>query len=102
VTFISIHSVIICVIFFGACMRCIRLCPLKPGCDIKQGIDVLKQYTCTINHDRIYQLYERDTRPIIYLTTPHTIIILNLSSALVVEQTINTWGVTFCMSFSTN
>jgi hypothetical protein len=33
VTFISIHSVIIYVVFFGACMRCTRLCPLKPGCD---------------------------------------------------------------------
>jgi hypothetical protein len=31
VTFISIHSVIIYVVFFGACMRCTRLCPLKPG-----------------------------------------------------------------------
>jgi hypothetical protein len=31
VTFISIHSVIIYVAFFGACMRCTRLCPLKPG-----------------------------------------------------------------------
>jgi hypothetical protein len=34
VTFISIHSVIIYVVFFGACMRYTRLCPLKPGCDI--------------------------------------------------------------------
>jgi hypothetical protein len=32
-TFISIHYVIIYVVFFGACMRCTRLCPLKPGCD---------------------------------------------------------------------
>jgi hypothetical protein len=32
-TFISIHSVITYVVFFGACMRCTRLCPLKPGCD---------------------------------------------------------------------
>jgi hypothetical protein len=32
VTFISIHSVIIYVVFFGACMRCTRLCSLKPGC----------------------------------------------------------------------
>ena len=32
VTFSSIHYVIIYVIFFGACMRCTRLCPLKPGC----------------------------------------------------------------------
>jgi hypothetical protein len=31
VTFISIHSVIIYVVSFGACMRCTRLCPLKPG-----------------------------------------------------------------------
>jgi hypothetical protein len=31
VTFISIHSIIICVVFFGACMRCTRLCSLKPG-----------------------------------------------------------------------
>jgi hypothetical protein len=35
VTFISIHSVIIYVVFFGACMRCTRLCPLKLGCDTK-------------------------------------------------------------------
>jgi hypothetical protein len=31
VTFISIHSVIIYFVFFGACMRCTRLCPLSPG-----------------------------------------------------------------------
>jgi hypothetical protein len=31
VTFISIHSVIIYVVFFGACMRCTRLCSLKSG-----------------------------------------------------------------------
>jgi hypothetical protein len=31
VTFISIHSVIIYVVFFGACMRCTRIFPLKPG-----------------------------------------------------------------------
>jgi hypothetical protein len=31
VTFISIHSVIIYVVFFGACMRCTQLCSLKPG-----------------------------------------------------------------------
>jgi hypothetical protein len=37
VTFISIHSVIIYVVFFGACMRCTRLCSLKPGCD-RSGI----------------------------------------------------------------
>jgi hypothetical protein len=37
VTFISIHFVIIYVVFFGACMRRTRLCPLKPGCD-KSGI----------------------------------------------------------------
>jgi hypothetical protein len=31
VTFISIYSVIICVVFFGAYMRCTRLCPLNSG-----------------------------------------------------------------------
>jgi hypothetical protein len=31
VTFISIHSVIICVVFFGVYMICTRLCPLNPG-----------------------------------------------------------------------
>jgi hypothetical protein len=31
VIFISIHSVIIYVVFFGACMRCTRLCPLNLG-----------------------------------------------------------------------
>jgi hypothetical protein len=36
-TFISIHSVIIYVVFFGACMRCTRLCSLKPG--VKLGIE---------------------------------------------------------------
>jgi hypothetical protein len=30
-TFISIHSVIIYVVFSGACMRCTWLCSLKPG-----------------------------------------------------------------------
>jgi hypothetical protein len=37
VTFIYIHSVIIYVVFFGACMRCTRLCPLKLGCDTLKG-----------------------------------------------------------------
>jgi hypothetical protein len=31
VAFISIHSVIICVVFFGVYMRCTRLCLLNPG-----------------------------------------------------------------------
>jgi hypothetical protein len=31
VTFISILSVIIYVVFFGACMRCTQLCSLKSG-----------------------------------------------------------------------
>jgi hypothetical protein len=37
VTFISIHSVIIYVVFFGACMRCTRLCPLNPGVTLCEG-----------------------------------------------------------------
>jgi hypothetical protein len=31
VTLFSIHSVIICVVLFGAYMRCTRLCPLNSG-----------------------------------------------------------------------
>jgi hypothetical protein len=31
VIFSSIHYVIIYVVFFGACMRCTRLCSLNPG-----------------------------------------------------------------------
>jgi hypothetical protein len=38
VTFISIRSVIIYVVFFGACMRCTRLCPLKPGVTVAEVI----------------------------------------------------------------
>jgi hypothetical protein len=34
-TFISMHSVIICVVFSSAYMRCTRLCSLKPGCDTR-------------------------------------------------------------------
>jgi hypothetical protein len=30
-TFISMHSVIICVVFSGAYMRCTQLCSLNPG-----------------------------------------------------------------------
>jgi hypothetical protein len=30
-TFISMHSVIICVVFSGAYMRCTRLCSLNPS-----------------------------------------------------------------------
>jgi hypothetical protein len=36
-TFISMHSVIICVVFSGAYMKCTRLCSLKPGCDSRWG-----------------------------------------------------------------
>jgi hypothetical protein len=47
VTFISIHSVIICVVFFDAYMRCTRLYPLNPGVTImcmnspKVGVHVM-------------------------------------------------------------
>jgi hypothetical protein len=38
-TFISIHSVIIYVVFFGACMRCTWLCFLKPGVTVWEEIN---------------------------------------------------------------
>jgi hypothetical protein len=34
--FISIQSVIIYVVFFDACMRCIRLCTLNPGVTLRR------------------------------------------------------------------
>jgi hypothetical protein len=45
VTFISIHSVIICVVFFGACMRCTRLCPLNPGVTVELSRGAVGQVT---------------------------------------------------------
>jgi hypothetical protein len=53
VTFISIHSVIIYVVFFGACMRCTLLCPLNPG-----GTEVVLEEMLTIgrNLDRNGQI----------------------------------------------
>jgi hypothetical protein len=36
-TFISMHSVIICVVFSGAYMRCTQLCPLNTG--VTQSLD---------------------------------------------------------------
>jgi hypothetical protein len=46
-TFISIHSVIIYVVFFGACMRCTRLCPLKPGVTTRKASDLLSDLETT-------------------------------------------------------
>jgi hypothetical protein len=37
VTFIFIHSVVIYVVTFGACMRCTRLCSLKLGVTAAEG-----------------------------------------------------------------
>jgi hypothetical protein len=51
VTFISIHSVIIYVVFFGACMRCTRLCPLKPG--VTRGEEEHKQVHTQIRFELI-------------------------------------------------
>jgi hypothetical protein len=39
VTFISIHSVIICVVFFGTYMRCTRLYLLNPGVTMREMYD---------------------------------------------------------------
>jgi hypothetical protein len=38
-TFFSIHSVIICVVFFDAYMRCTPALSLKTGCDIMQVVN---------------------------------------------------------------
>ena len=44
VTFISIHFVIIYVVFFGACMRYTRLCLFKPECDSSPLLFSLPHY----------------------------------------------------------
>ena len=65
-TFISIHSVIIYVVFFGACMRCTRLCPLKPGVT-----EVVSEEMLTVGRD-----LDRNGQPFItYLTLTHSILI---------------------------
>jgi hypothetical protein len=55
VTFISIHYVIICVVSFGACMRCTRLCPLNPGVTARPS---LRGPSKSYWHDR--PTWERD------------------------------------------
>jgi hypothetical protein len=52
VTFISTHSIIICVVFFRAYMRCTRLYPLNPGVT-----EVVSEKMLTVgrNLDRIGQ-----------------------------------------------
>jgi hypothetical protein len=45
-TFLSIHSVIIYVVLFGACMGCTRLCSLKPG--------VLQLVTFPVGRDSVF------------------------------------------------
>jgi hypothetical protein len=61
VTFISIHFVIICVVFFGTYMRCTRLCPLNPGVTITHKnicsssyVDVNVGLELTIMHNFSY------------------------------------------------
>jgi hypothetical protein len=61
VTFISIHSVIIYVVFFGACMRCTWLCSLKPGCD-RSGIRAM----LTVGRD-----LDRNEQTLTYLSYSH-------------------------------
>jgi hypothetical protein len=60
VTFISIHSVIIYVVFFGACMRRTRLCPLKLGvlqspCRLEPGSSILELAGQTIGLFKCFQ-----------------------------------------------
>jgi hypothetical protein len=47
-TFISMHSIIICVVFSGAYMRCTRLCSLKPECDMYLAV----YYLCRLQMPR--------------------------------------------------
>jgi hypothetical protein len=74
-TFISIHSVIIYVVFFGACMRCTQLCPLKPGVT-----EVVSEEMLTVGRD-----LDRNGQTLTYLSYSdsfHTYLILILSHLL--------------------
>jgi hypothetical protein len=71
VTFISIHSVIIYVVFFGACMRCTRLCPFKSGCD-RSGIRAM--LTVGRNLDRIGQPLPTYLTLILFLILSHLLL----------------------------
>jgi hypothetical protein len=66
-TFISIHSVIIYVVFFGACMRCTRLVSLKPGVT-----EVVSEEMLTVGRN-----LDRDGQTITYL--PYSDSFLNFS-----------------------
>jgi hypothetical protein len=60
VTFISIHSVIIYVVFFGECMRCTRLCPLNPGVTETHGNPVGLALCLTSNQLHTHTLIHSD------------------------------------------
>ena len=55
---VSIHSVIIYVVFFGACMRCTRLCSLKPGVT-----EVVSEEMLTVGRN-----LDRNGQPLTYLS----------------------------------
>jgi hypothetical protein len=67
VTFTSIQSVIIYVVFFGACMRCTRLCPLNPGVT-----EVVSEEMLTVGRN-----LDRNGHTLTYL--PYSYSFLNLS-----------------------
>jgi hypothetical protein len=58
-TFISIHSVVIYVVFFGACMRWTRLCPLKPG--VTSGFRLPGYVIILLLHSYIFALVCNNT-----------------------------------------
>jgi hypothetical protein len=61
VTFISIHSVIICVVFFGAYMRCTRLYPLNPGVTImKIANEVIDEVVDRLLHEVAEKIQKED------------------------------------------
>ena len=68
VTFISIDSVIICVVFFGAYLRCTRLCPLNSGV-----IEVVSEEMLIVGRN-----LDKNGQPLpTYLTLIHSILTLS-------------------------
>jgi hypothetical protein len=69
-TFIYMHSVIICVVFSGAYMRCTRLCSLNPGVT-----EVVLEEMLTVGRN-----LDRNGQPLpTYLTLIHSILTLSWS-----------------------
>jgi hypothetical protein len=75
VTLISIHSVIICVVFFGAYMRCTRRYPLNPGVTMELSTvswrEQRRWWTKTLCGAKALHVLEHLCHPLLICQTSH-------------------------------